>query len=654
MRSMARPGRAVLVAVVGLVAALLSVGSAAALDGFGVSTPVDLLAREVDATDPAAVQIAIMAPEPLGPGSEIRVDIAGEAAEVAGTAPYLEQGTVATVFVLDNSAESVDRYGLAAIKQAAQQAITELPEGSQIELVTSGGEPTVLSAMTADRQASTNSLEALQAVDGSDRWEAMELARESLSEVDGIVNVVVMATSADTGTEPDLLDVRSTFADEAIAVMAIGDAAQLDSGLDRLVDLAGGATIPVDSPDGLVTGLADAAGSIGSMIRIDARPGEPLEPGLLTSASVAVGEAYIDVTFASGRLSEGHADLSSLQVLHSSSSGGFLTSGVVKWFGALLALVAAGLAAWAIGMVFVRNEGLDDALAHYDDDYRSQQEEEDDDLDGISSALGSSATIQKAVDFTGQMAERRGWLTAASGLLAKADIPLRPAEALFLMVVIGAIATVLGFLLGGVMIGLIMAVLAIILPPAVVRFLVKRRAKKFERALPDMLTLVAGTLKAGYSLMQGIDTVAEQIDGPMGVELRRVVTETQLGRPLEESLDTVAERMESDDFGWAVMAIRIQREVGGNLAELLLTVAETMTQRERLRREVNSLTAEGRVSAFVLGGLPIALGLIMYVLNPDYTGMLLTERSGNIALGVAIVVAIGGFFWMKKIIDIDV
>ena len=140
----------------------------------------------------------------------------------------------------------------------------------------------------------------------------------------------------------------------------------------------------------------------------------------------------------------------------------------------------------------------------------------------------------------------------------------------------------------------------------------------------------------------------------MGVELRRVVTETQLGRPLEESLDTVAERMESDDFGWAVMAIRIQREVGGNLAELLLTVADTMTQRERLRREVNSLTAEGRVSAIVLGALPVALGVIMYVLNPDYTGMLLTERSGNIALGVAIVVAIAGFFWMKKIIDIDV
>ena len=87
----------------------------------------------------------------------------------------------------------------------------------------------------------------------------------------------------------------------------------------------------------------------------------------------------------------------------------------------------------------------------------------------------------------------------------------------------------------------------------------------------------------------------------MGRELRRVVTENRLGRPLEEALDAVAERMDSDDFAWAVMAIRIQREVGGNLAELLLTVADTMTQRERLRRDVATLTAEGKISAMVLG-----------------------------------------------------
>lgn len=652
MNRRSRSKRLLLGLIAVLVVTLLSVGSAAALDGFGVQTPVDLLGREVDASELSQVVIAVQPPQALAEGAEVRVDIADEAAEVAAVDPYVDHGTVATVFVLDTSAPSVDRYGLDAITTAAEQAISELPNGSLVEIITSGGEATVLSPMTADKQESLASLDSLVAVDGSDRWGALDEAVDSLTDVDGLRNVVVMATSADSGAEPDLLDVRTRVADEAIAVFAVGDESQIYSGLDRMADLAGGAVIPVGSPDGLVGGTVDAADSIANTLWIDARPDQPLESGVLTSAVVAIGESHLDLTFAAGRVSQGHADLSSLQV-QQSSSGGFLTSSVVKWIGAMMALVAAGLAAWAIGTVFVRNEGLDDALAHYDGDYRVSSEEDEED-EGRSSALGTSATIQRAVDFTGQMAEKRGWLTSLAALLAQADIPLRPAEALFTMLVVGVLATVLGMLLGGPLLAVIMLVLAIIVPPAAIRFMVRRRARKFEQSLPDMLALVAGTLKAGYSLMQGIDTVADQIDGPMGVELQRVVTETQLGRPLEESLETVAERMESDDFGWAVMAIRIQREVGGNLAELLLTVADTMTQRERLRREVKSLTAEGRVSAMVLGGLPVGLGIIMYVLNPDYTGMLLTERSGNIALGVAIVVAIAGFFWMKKIIDIDV
>ena len=140
----------------------------------------------------------------------------------------------------------------------------------------------------------------------------------------------------------------------------------------------------------------------------------------------------------------------------------------------------------------------------------------------------------------------------------------------------------------------------------------------------------------------------------MGRELRRVVTEARLGRPLEQALDGVAERMESGDFTWAVMAIRIQREVGGNLAELLVTVAETMTERERLRRDVNALTAEGKISAIVLGLLPIGLGFFIYTTNPEYMEPLFEETIGKIMLGGSILLALFGFWWMKKTIEIDI
>jgi tight adherence protein B len=170
--------------------------------------------------------------------------------------------------------------------------------------------------------------------------------------------------------------------------------------------------------------------------------------------------------------------------------------------------------------------------------------------------------------------------------------------------------------------------------------------------LPDMLSLLAGTLRAGYSLMQGVEAVSQEVAEPMGLELRRVVTESRLGRPLEEALDGVGERMGSPDFAWAVMAIRIQREVGGNLSELLLTVADTMVQRERLRRDVAALTAEGRVSAYVLIALPIGLGAVMFVMNKEYTEKLLTTTLGNVLLGMAVVSATIGYFWMRKIINI--
>jgi tight adherence protein B len=140
----------------------------------------------------------------------------------------------------------------------------------------------------------------------------------------------------------------------------------------------------------------------------------------------------------------------------------------------------------------------------------------------------------------------------------------------------------------------------------------------------------------------------------MGLELRRVVTEARLGRPLEEALDGVALRMASPDFAWAVMAIRIQREVGGNLSELLLTVAETMIQRERLRRDDAALTAEGRMSAYILIALPIGLGLVMFMMNKDYTSKLLTTTLGNVLLGAAIVSAGIGYLWMRKIINIRI
>jgi tight adherence protein B len=140
----------------------------------------------------------------------------------------------------------------------------------------------------------------------------------------------------------------------------------------------------------------------------------------------------------------------------------------------------------------------------------------------------------------------------------------------------------------------------------------------------------------------------------MGKELQRTLSEARLGRPIEDALQDLADRMGSPDYEWAVMAIRIQREVGGNLAELLQTVAETMIERERLRRDVNSLTAEGKISAIVLGILPIGLGLFLFFVNPDYMRVLFHRTAGRYLLGGSIVLAVVGYYWMMQMIKIDI
>ena len=262
--------------------------------------------------------------------------------------------------------------------------------------------------------------------------------------------------------------------------------------------------------------------------------------------------------------------------------------------------------------------------------------------------------LQRAVAFTSDVAEKRGVLESMEVSLERANLPLRAAEAMFFVgvasLLLGALTLVLT---GNLFLALIVLVLAVVVPKVMLNLRVRRRQKKFVALLPDMLSLLAGTLRAGYSISQGFEAVSQEIDEPMGRELRRVVTENRLGRSLEDALDATAERMGSDDFEWTVMAIKIQREVGGNLAELLLTVANTMIERERLRREVATLTAEGRMSAIILGMLPPALAGVMFVMNPEYIKTLFTSGIGYMMVILAVVAMLIGFVWMKKIITIE-
>ena len=319
-------------------------------------------------------------------------------------------------------------------------------------------------------------------------------------------------------------------------------------------------------------------------------------------------------------------------------------------FGLLVVLIAvvaaAGFAAYVVGRVFDKEQSLQSILKAYDGEKAEQEV--------VAQRYVETRLLQRALAKTEQIASDRGFLDRVEYKLERAELNLRPAEAILFTIVSIGLLTIATFFLKGPLFAILIGVAAGVFPFAFVNIKISRRMKKFRGQLPDMLHLLAGALKTGYSLVQAVDSVSRQVEDPMGKELRQSLQEANLGKPIEDAFDSMAARVAVPDFTWAVMAIRIQREVGGNLAELLTTVAETMIQRERLRREIKALTAEGRVSALVLGCLTPGIAVAMYLLNRDYMTVLFTDRRGEIALGAATVWMCLGFWWMKKMIEVDV
>jgi tight adherence protein B len=207
---------------------------------------------------------------------------------------------------------------------------------------------------------------------------------------------------------------------------------------------------------------------------------------------------------------------------------------------------------------------------------------------------------------------------------------------------------------GNPLLALAGAVVAGLAPTMALRMALKRRAEKLREQLPDVLTIMASSLRAGHSFLQALDTVAREIAQPAATEFQRVVAEIRLGRGAEDALEALAERVGSADFRWAVLAVNIQREVGGNLAEILDNVSDTLRERAMMRRQVRVLTSEGRLSAWVLTLLPIGIAMYLFAMSPEYIGLLFSTTIGYVMVGGAGILLLAGVLWMRKIVNIDV
>jgi tight adherence protein B len=301
-----------------------------------------------------------------------------------------------------------------------------------------------------------------------------------------------------------------------------------------------------------------------------------------------------------------------------------------------------------------RHAIIDERLDKYTSDYGSQLSELMQ-LETETSLAGSAGqALQEAVDK--RLAERpvgQKWREQ----LARADLKITPAEYLgFHVLSMVGFFVVATFILGqSPVIGIIVGVAGLFVPRIYVSFKTGQRLHRFEDQLADNLQMLVNGLRSGYSVMQAVEAVAREAAEPTATEFRRIVRETQLGIPLDEALDHLLLRMPSEDLDLVVTAINIQREVGGNLAEILEIISHTIRERIKLKGEIRVLTAQGRVTGYIIAGLPVGLLALLMVLNPNYVGRLFTNRlcgwpmlgcgAGMIALGAAAI---------QKIVDIDI
>jgi len=266
-----------------------------------------------------------------------------------------------------------------------------------------------------------------------------------------------------------------------------------------------------------------------------------------------------------------------------------------------------------------------------------------------SALAGAGAAAGAAVE---KVLVKRGRAASGAVALERAGMSMKLPDFVLTVGLSTLVVGVLGFMVGGSLLGL----LALVAVPLGARLLLKVRASRRQAAfadqLDDSLQLMAGSLRAGHSLLRAVDSVSTEADAPTSEEFSRIVNETRVGRDLNDALDEVAERMGSDDFIWVAQAIAIHREVGGNLAEVLDAVGHTIRERNAIRRQVKALSAEGKLSAAVLMALPFGVTGFISLTNPGYLAKFTESFVGYAMLGVAGVMLLVGALWLKKTVEI--
>ncbi len=642
----------------GLVLGLLAASAAA---GFAFASPASAADGDIDnvSTSGDSVQVVFSLPDlPEGASADpdsLTVSVDGEpleaTAEDAGQAASVERVTVLAIDTSDSMAGAPFEAALAA----AQSFIDQAPSDVRIGIVSFADEATVVEEPTTDRDALRDAVARLEVSKFTKLYEGIGLALDTLgTDVEG--SVLVLSDGRDTSGEPvnDTLDAvrASGYRVDVVALQQTG--AAFDT-LASIADAGGGDITNADDPDALQALFEEQARVLDSQLLVgfDAPAGWDGGDASVEISVDAAGETYTDsalVALPTTVAEDGPAKAADAAPLPVDE----------PWFVVNRQMMLGGLVAVALGLALLvammtgafhmpaKKATVTDRLAQWGATGTGPTPAQG----GVHAT--SPGVVSKAVDATEKIIKGGGLDVRLAKKLDAAGMSMHAAEWLLLHAGIAVGAAFVGFAVRGPVFAVVGLLAGLVLPWMYLSRKESKRIKSFGSQLADTLQLVSGSLSAGLSLAQSLDTVVREGNEPVTSEFRRALIEQRLGVEVEVALDGVATRMRSDDFSWVVMAIRIQREVGGNLAELLLTVAATLREREYLRRQVKTLSAEGKMSAWILGGLPPGFFGYLMLVQPTYLEPMLSTTLGLMMLGAAAVMMMIGVFALNKMVKVEV
>jgi len=544
------------------------------------------------------------------------------------------------VLALDSS-RSMAGKPLAAAAAAATAFVASKPACDRIALVTFGrhaSQQGAFSSATIDADNALRTL-AIGANSGTALWDAVDLSARLLASQPGGRVLVLLTDGNDVGSRASEDDALSSLHHAGAVVYPVAFGSKADaSGLKRLASQTGGSFHGAAAGGALTAIYSSIARELRRTWRVryltTARPGDKLD----LKASV-------------GRLGSDHRSVAVPDPNGEAAAGSkpspILPSPLYGKLGDLFFTLLAAMLILAAGILFastLQGSWLKRRLAPHIDSTRRKSKrrvgrERLEVLNGLFRATENT------------FGHRPQWRNLQL-LLQRADLPLRTVEFTWLLIGCSFGLALLTALAGRSSLAILaMFLVGGFVPYLAVWFKAKRRMRAFEDQLPDLLITMAASLKAGHSFKQGIQSVVDEGQEPAAKELRRVLTDTQLGRPMEEALQATAERIGSKNFSFVITAVNIQRQVGGSLAGLFDMVADTVRDRQQFARKIRSLTAMGRASAYVLVGLPFFIAVAVTLLNPTYMDPLYHSHAGHMLVVLGLMMMAFGSLILKKIVS---